>query len=262
MSNAIYADSLDAFAQALMADAATDVAAVAHLSSQPGFKVYRNSVMKAAIDALQANYPAILGIVGEEWFRAAAAIYVRATPPNDPRLMFYGADFSHFLGQFPPAQDMPYLAAVARLDRLWTEAHLAANATPISAASVAAMLPEELGALCLRPHPATRWYGSDEHPIFSIWQHNRSQPDAAMAELDWQGQAALITRPHDAVRSCPLPLAGCAFLDACAQGGNLAEAVSAALTIDAQVPLQNLMATLLEAGALIAAPTEPATPAL
>ena len=248
-----YADTLDAFAAALLAASADEVAAVAHLSSQPGFKVYRNTVMKAAIDALQANYPAVLGIVGEEWFRAAAAIYVRAVPPRDPRLMFYGDEFSDFLEQFPPAQEMPYLAPVARLDRLWTEAHVAADAAPISAASVAALPPEALGALCLCPHPAARWYASAEHPIFSIWQHNRSQPDQPMPDIAWQGQAALISRPHDAVLSRQLPAAGCAFLDACAHGANLSEAVAATLAQDPDVPLQTLMANLLEAGALVPA---------
>ncbi len=48
----------DAFASALLADdpqAASE--AVARLVRQPGFAVYRNTVMKACIDALQAELP-------------------------------------------------------------------------------------------------------------------------------------------------------------------------------------------------------------
>ena len=43
--------------------------------------------MKGCIDALQANYPAVTRLVGEEWFRAAAAVYVRQAPPTNPMLL-------------------------------------------------------------------------------------------------------------------------------------------------------------------------------
>ena len=83
----------DAFAHALREpDAArADVAAI---MTQPAFAVYRNTVMKGCIDALQANYPAVARLVGEEWFRAAAAIHVREALPADPALLRYGANFS------------------------------------------------------------------------------------------------------------------------------------------------------------------------
>ena len=42
------------------------------LESQPGFAVYRNTVLKGCIDALQASYPTVCQLVGEDWFRAAA----------------------------------------------------------------------------------------------------------------------------------------------------------------------------------------------
>lgn len=98
------------------------------LRSQPGFAVYRNTVHKACIDALQANYPTVCALVGEEWFRAAAGLFVQARPPTDGRLMAYGEGFAHFLQGFEAAAGLPYLPAVARLDRCWTESHLAADA--------------------------------------------------------------------------------------------------------------------------------------
>ena len=53
------------------------------LESQPGFAVYRNTVLKGCIDALQASYPTVCQLVGTDWFRAAAAVYARAQPPRD-----------------------------------------------------------------------------------------------------------------------------------------------------------------------------------
>ena len=63
---------------------------LAALVRQPGFAVYRNTTMKGCIDALQANYPAVTRLVGEEWMRAAAAIFVRADPPTEATLLRYG----------------------------------------------------------------------------------------------------------------------------------------------------------------------------
>jgi fatty-acyl-CoA synthase len=40
-----------------------------------------NTVMKGCVDALQANYPTIERLVGEEWFRAAAACHARKISP-------------------------------------------------------------------------------------------------------------------------------------------------------------------------------------
>ncbi|MEW6690119.1 MAG: DNA-binding domain-containing protein, partial [Pseudomonadota bacterium] len=79
----------DAFAAALAADEPRS--ALPQLGAQPGFAVYRNTVMKGCIDALQANYPAVERLVGEEWFRAAAAVYARAEPPAHASLLDYGA---------------------------------------------------------------------------------------------------------------------------------------------------------------------------
>ena len=57
----------DGFANALLAlEPSVDCAPeLAYLVAQPGFAVYRNTVMKGCIDALQANYPAVARLVGE-----------------------------------------------------------------------------------------------------------------------------------------------------------------------------------------------------
>ena len=83
------------------------------LLAQPGFAVYRNTVTKGCIDALQANYPAVHALVGTDWLRAAAHAFVHQHPPSDGRLMGYGAGFAEFLEGFDPAADLPYLGASA-----------------------------------------------------------------------------------------------------------------------------------------------------
>ena len=75
------------------------------LPAPPAFAVYRNTVIKGCIDALQGNYPTVARLVGDEWFRAAALRFVREHPPRAPMLVEYGEGFSAFLETFPPAAE-------------------------------------------------------------------------------------------------------------------------------------------------------------
>jgi hypothetical protein len=227
-----------------------DASGLAALTRQPAFAVYRNTVLKGCIDALQANYPAVARLVGEEWFRAAAVEFARRHPPRDPVLLTYGAGFADFLAAFPPAADLPYLADVARLDRFWTEAHVAADAPPVDPAALTALTPESLAASRFAPHPATRWSWFDTLPAYTIWSRNRAESGGG-GDFAWRGEGVLVTRPGGAVQWRELGQAGCAFLDACAAGATAGGAAAAALDADPAAGLSRLIARLLEAGALI-----------
>lgn len=237
----------DDFASALLARDGIPSPALVALTAQPAFAVYRNTVMKGCIDALQANYPVINRLVGEEWLHAAAAIYVRDALPAQSTLLHYGADFADFLARFEPAAELPYLPGVARLDRFWTEAHAAASAEILNPAAITQLTPGNFINARLQPHAAARWAWFADAPIYTIWSRNRSD-DVVDDDIDWQAEGALLTRPLDAVQWRGLDRAGCAFLDACSAGATVAGAAQAALEAQDNVDLGRLMAGLLEAG--------------
>ncbi len=242
----------DELARALLAaDAAAAGLApeVARLAAQPAFAIYRNTVMKGCIDALQANYPSVARLVGDEWFRAAAAIHAGANLPRHPALVDYGAGFADFLAAFAPAAELPYLSGVARLDRFWTEAHIARDESPVAPAAVARLAPGALARTVLRPHASARWAWFDAQPIATIWRRNRYPAADDAREITWRGEGVLVVRPGAAVEHAELDAAACAFLDACAAGRTLADAAAAALALSAETDLARLMAQLLEAGA-------------
>ena len=242
----------DGFAKALLARDPAAVpglpAGIAALVRQPGFAVYRNTVMKGCIDALQANYPAVARLVGDEWFRAAAAIFVREQLPAQAMLMYYGAAFAEFLSRFEPAAELPYLPGVARLDRCWTESHAASEESVLDPAALAGLTPATLAATVLHPHAAARWAWFADQPVYTIWQRNREARDDAR-EIEWRGEGALLTRPLGAVRWVQIDAAGCALLDACAAGRPIAAAAAAAMAVQEHADLAQLIRTLLEAGA-------------
>ena len=182
------------------------------------FAVYRNTCIKGCVDALAAQFPSVLRLVGDDWFRAAATEHVRAQPPQDGRLLRYGAGFPPFLQTFAHAAGLPYLAGVAQLDWLWTQAHVAADAAPLPPHAMATWDANTLHTTTLHLHPATPWHGHAELPLYSLWRAAREQHDDPNPAA-WVGEGALLTRPHDQVLWAPLSAGGCALLGACAAAG-------------------------------------------
>lgn len=244
------------------------------LQAQPGFAVYRNTVARGCIDALQANYPTLVQLLGTDCFTALAQAYLHQHPPQDGRLMAYGEGLAAFLAQWPGTQELPYLPAIAAWDRRWTECHLAADAQPLTAQDLAHHLATPEVPLHIHPHPATRWGGDNTHPAFTLWRWHREGAPTDQ-DLAWEGDAGLLTRAEGAVQWTPLPPCGVALLDALAAGATLDEASHAAWQCQpgarqpgarlpgARLPetdLPGLWATLLQTGALTAAPAPDSAP--
>lgn len=220
--------------------------------AQPGLAVYRNTVTKACIDALAANFPVVLRLVGEPCFRDLAAAYLRAHPPRDGRLLLYGQGLPDFVARWSADWDLPYLCAVAQLDRAWTEAHTSADAQVVTAADLAAWPAERLAAECLWPHPAARWIWCDDAPAYSLWRCHRESPqaDPPLTGIIWQGEGALLTRPGGTVRWAPLTRGGVRLLQACSAGLCLGAAAAEAAAAEPDLDLSALLVCCLSQGAL------------
>lgn len=150
------------------------------------FAVHRNNVVAGLVTALGEAYPAVRRLVGEDFFRAAAALFVRTHPPRSPVMLLYGAEFPDWIAAFPPAGGLPYLPDVARLERAWLEAFHAADAEPIDGAQLAAIPAARVAAVRFRPHPSLRLVASI-HPIVSL----RAGSPANLAAAE----TAVVARP-------------------------------------------------------------------
>jgi hypothetical protein len=208
------------------------------------FSVYRNTVRRACIDALEANFPAVATLVGQAWFRSAAARFAEASPPVDARMARYGKGFAAFLASLPMHGDMPYLADVARIDRAWGACHDAADAVVLDAY---AWLEAWDGRRRWRLHPATRWVAS-AYPAASLWQASRA--GHAPHDLAWAPESILLTRPgHEPVATTVTP-ATIVFIEACRAGHPLASAADQAAEAYPEHPIDHAIAAALGAGAL------------
>ena len=96
------------------------------------FSVYRNNVVSGLVRALESRFPVVERLVGEEFFRAMAQVFVAEDPPRSPVLFRYGTTFPDFVARFEPASAVPFLADVARLELARGRAYHAADVRPLA----------------------------------------------------------------------------------------------------------------------------------
>lgn len=238
----------DAFASALLAP---DHACPDGLFSRNGaapasrFAVYRNNVHSSLINALATAYPVTLQLVGDEFFRAMAGLYVQASPPTSPLISEYGSTLADFIQVFEPAASVPYLADVARLERLRVRAYHAADIQALGQQAVLHMLQGqmELGQLRLQLHPSLATLNS-AYAVVAIWAAH--QTEGAMATLNpWHPQGALVLRQGLAVKVFAIDSGSVAFIDSLHQGTALETAVAHALQASAEFDLHQCLNLLI-----------------
>ncbi|MDE3177447.1 MAG: putative DNA-binding domain-containing protein [Pseudomonadota bacterium] len=239
--------TISAFARALTDPAAPPPLALRG-SDPRGFAVYRNNVAVGLIKALEARYPVVRRLVGDDYFRAAARAFIARNMPQSAVLIAYGAALPQFLRAFPPAAEMPYLPDVAALENAWVEAYHAAEAAPLTLAALAEIAPERLERLRFRFHPAARWLRLAT-PAASIWAAHQGEGEPE-PPAHWRPEDALITRPDADVRVRVLPEGGYDLIAALQAGATLGEAAEPLLAAGCD-PGAHLVG-LIEAGALSA----------
>ena len=206
-------------------------ASTSALAGQPGYAVYRNTVMAACVDALTANYPTVHRLIGVDCFNDAATAFVRTSPPSSGMLAGYGQGFATFLSSVDTVAQLAYLPGVAMLDRFWTEAHFAADSEVLASPDLVGLLPEGLSRSRFVPHPAARWQTFETLPIYTLWQRHRDDLPLD-AELNWRGESALVTRPKGAVAWTAIPPAAAVFLSSSASGKPFDMAIDDAATAE------------------------------
>lgn len=213
------------------------------------YGIYRNNVVVSLVEALMDAFPAVLRIVGEEFFRGAAGVYVRADPPTSPILLEYGSGFADFLAGFEPAVLLPYLADVARLETAYVRAHHAADEEVMDATILQSLTPDQLTQARLVPHASTQVVRS-AYPIHTIWHLNAAADNDPTGPITEGAQDVLVCRPVFDVETHTLPAGAAAFLSALAEDASLAVAVDEANRDNPAFDLAKTLTCLLETGAL------------
>ncbi len=241
------------FAAALLdPDAPCPAGLTAWNGSDPArrFAVYRNNVVVSLIDALADTFPVTLELVGDEFFRAMAGVFVRAAPPKSALLAEYGEGFPAFIERFEPARSVPYLADMARLELLRVRAFHAADADPVTPDRVARALadPERLPALRVTCHPSLSVLRSD-YALVSLWAAHQGIGDLARVDPAVP-ETALVVRTGLEVQVVSLPPGGDVLVAGFTSGLSLGDTTARAASVHADFDLTASFALLLRYSAL------------
>ena len=211
------------------------------------FRIYRNNVHHGLGQQLAEAYPVVRRLVGEAFFLATAREYLAGHPPRSRSLALFGEGFPVFLEGFPPAQSVPYLPDVARLERAWLEALHAADATPLAPAELGRLGPA-LAEASFAAHPAARIVTSG-YPIVDMWRANQPEADSGQYRFAAVGQGALITRPQAQVEVRELSTSQAAFARRLLSGEDVSTALESASRSDESFDVSAAFRDLLVAGA-------------
>jgi len=210
------------------------------------FSVYRNNVAVSLSEALEVTFPVIRKLVGDEFFKAMAGVFLRQHQPNSPVLMFYGAEMPAFLEGFEPVSHLGYLPDIARIELALCRSYHAADTPPLDPMALQAIAPDDLLETRLHLAPSVHLIRS-KWPAGSIF-HTNSSGDTPPTEM--HPEDILITRPEFDPQVTVLPSGTGAFIAALNDSAPLGEALKQATITSGDFDLTETLGLLLSAGAI------------
>jgi len=203
-------------------------------------KIYRNTVWRAWLDAMQQQFPSACASMGDAVADEVIRAYLHGHPPQSGVLLDIGVSFPAFLHGGGSAHLLH--AKIAQCDWLWSRSHVAADAPSLTLAGWHALLmqPDQ----CVVLHPACYWYAPDSADLAQQWSAGRE----GVGELT--GVGLLFGRPFGAVESAGLTLAELACLERLKAGEPLTQAIEAAYAVDTHIDFSELGAKLLHVGVI------------
>lgn len=152
-----------------------------NMSAQQHINIYRDGVLGGLTQALSDTFPVCLALVGEQFFNAMAGRFIQQQASASPDLGDYSPLFAGFIEQFKPAEQLFYLADVARLEWNWHQVFHEKDDAGLNFEALSGVGDQDVA---FRLVTAGRLISSP-WPIQKIWQVN--QPDyqeSASVDLD------------------------------------------------------------------------------
>ena len=133
--------------------------------------IYRNNVMHSLTEAVGDLYPVVKRLMGDDCFRGVAAEFVRAYPPSQASLSFYGGEFVDFITQHAACAHLHYLRDVARIEWCYHCAFHAPDVPVLSITDLQQVDEQQLGEAVLIAH-SSLYLCDSAWPVDVIWEAN------------------------------------------------------------------------------------------
>ena len=118
--------------------------------------IYGDGYRARLAEALQANFPVLSELLGDEDFETLAAAYIRTHDSPFFSIRYYGNALSEFLATAPEYAGAAVLAELARWEWAMTEVFDAPDAESIGVSDLARVAPEDWAELRFEWHPSVR----------------------------------------------------------------------------------------------------------
>lgn len=191
------------------------------------FNVYRNNIFVSLIDALADIFPVTQAIVGEDFFRAMARVYVQEHPPKSAIISDYGDDFAAFIRDFEPAQGLAFLSDLAALEFTLlaltnTQEHTSLKGEQISAAFHNTDDPTRL----LLSLASSTHIVASPYAIGSIYLAHKTPDSMSLANIQVEKSEYLLVSKSNLYADCHIvSQAEAIFIRHLLQGKTLGEAI-------------------------------------
>ena len=207
--------------------------------------IYRNNIGSGLVRALEGLYPALVRLMGADFFARVARDYARAHPPGHGRLLEYGFDFPEFVAGYEAAAGYRWFADLGSLELAWHRAYIACEAKALRADELRGIPPERMADLVLVLHPSCQRLSS-RFPVSNIWRIAlEDEEPAGPVEVEGGAEWLLVVRPAAQVEVRTLKEPGFTFLGSLAAGRSLGAAYESACAVDPGFDLQAHLAGLL-----------------
>jgi Putative DNA-binding domain len=227
-------------------------------STLRGLRAYRANAQALAGSALQASYPALQQLIGEENFAHLAQDFWQALPPERGDLAQWGRELPVYFLQVPQLQALlhehPYLPDVARVE--WA-LHAAATASDaaLDAPSFQLLTDQDPAQLRLVFSPGCAVLRS-AYPVVALVQlHDARASDlhegAREAIANAEAQTALIWRQGLRPMLGAADAAAAALIEATLQGQSLGAALDAAFVQTSDFDFSAWLSASVQSGLLV-----------
>ena len=144
--------------------------------------IYGDAYRSRLVEALEANFPALAKLLGEEDFQTLGSEYVSHHESSSFSIRYYGHALAELLGTDPQYVAAPVLSELARWEWAMTEVFDAGDADPIGADALSQVPPEHWAEVCFDWHPSVRSLALSWN-VPQIWKAVTTDADRPEASL-------------------------------------------------------------------------------
>lgn len=152
-------------------------------SAENLLQLYRNNFYISLSEYLEACFPTLVALVGEEFFQQLGKQFIKDHPLSEGSLEQYGAALADYIQNCPQTQELPYLVDICQLEWLLEQAKSYIPYTTFPFAELSQLSEPDQARVCLKLAPKVSIIQS-VFPVFSIWQgvQRRELDDIDMAK--------------------------------------------------------------------------------